>query len=302
VLPADPASEGQAAPDRPDAARDTTEPAEDTQHQDVGDGAAPPAEGTADAEVRQFRRPAPTILVLGPVEIVDAGGPVEPTKRNRLTELAAYLALNPGTDHVAIDAAVWPATRVSVNARNTAMSKLRRWLGKDSDGNDYLPRYQSDTGYRLRDEVTTDWHLWCDLLPEGAQQATTDDLEQVLALVRSRPFDGVRAHRYAWAENLRQTMISAIVDVAYELARRRLIEGRWRAAEQAVVVGLTVEPGMERLWRIRIMAAHASGNPAAEQEATDRLLAIVDELGGDLEEETEQLLQELRDGSASRAL
>ena len=50
------------------------------------------------------------------------------------------------------------------------------------------------------------------------------------------------------------------------------------------------------------MAAHASGNPAAEQEATDRLLAIVDELGGDLEEETEQLLQELRDGSASRAL
>jgi hypothetical protein len=90
-------------------------------------------------------------------------------------------------------------------------------------------------------------------------------------------------------------MTSAIVDASNELARRRLREGRWRAAEAAIVIGLSVEPGMERLWRARILAAHSSGNTAGVQEAVDRMLAIADELGGDLEDETEQLLSQLHD-------
>ena len=94
-------------------------------------------------------------------------------------------------------------------------------------------------------------------------------------------------------------MISAIVDASHELATRYLMEGRWRSAERAVVTGLTVEPGMERLWRTRILAAHSSGNPAAVQEAINRLLAITDELGGDLEPETEQLLADLRKPDAT---
>lgn len=59
------------------------------------------------------------------------------------------------------------------------------------------------------------------------------------------------ARRYAQAEAIKQEMISAILDVSYELARRRLLEARWRAAEAAVVLGLMVEPGMGRLWRAR---------------------------------------------------
>ena len=252
-------------------------------------GAAEPVNG----HTRQLPQRPPRVLVLGPVDVADARGTVEPSKRNRLTEFAAFLALNPGVDHAAVDAALWPATRVTHNTRNTAMSKLRRWLGVDSHGEDYLPRYQAEAGYQFSEQVKTDWHAWCDLLPQGPQLAPNESLEQALALVRGRPFDGVRTRRYAWAENAKQIMISAVVDAAYELARRRLMEGQWRAAEQAIVVGLTLEPGMERLWRVRIMAAHSSGNPAAEQEAVERLLAIVDELGGDLEPETEQLLDQL---------
>jgi len=255
---------------------------------------------TADGRLRPLPHRAPRIVVLGPVDVVDARGAVEPSKRNRLTELAAFLALNPGVDHAAIDAALWPGSRVGHNTRNTAMSKLRRWLGVDSDGEDHLPRYQAEAGYQLGEQVTTDWQAWCDLLPQGPQQAPTETLEQSLTLVSGRPFDGVGTRRYAWAENAKQMMVSAVVDAAYELARRRLMEGRWRAAEQAIVVGLTLEPGMERLWRIRIMAAHSSGNPAAEKEAIDRLLAIADELGGDLEPETERLLEQLRRPTTSR--
>ncbi len=239
----------------------------------------------------------PRLLVLGPVEVVNANGPVEPSKKSRLTELFAYLAFHPGSDFSVIDAAVWPGARTGPNTRNTAMSKLRRWLGTDEHGADYLPRHQAETGYRLGDQVETDWAVWCSLLPEGPLEASPEQLERALRLVRGRPFDGARTHRYAWAENLKQTMISAIVDASYELARKRLTEGRWRQAEQAIVVGLSLEPGMERLWRVRILAAHASGNPAAEREAINRMLSVTDDLGGDLEDETERLLRDLRDSS-----
>jgi hypothetical protein len=275
-------------------------PAGDAENQEPVE--EPPASDAAHnaTDVRTMPRPAPRILVLGRVIIENAAGTVEPTKRNRLTELAAFLALHPGCDHTSIDAAQWPGHRVSDNTRNTAMSKLRRWLGKTSGGEDYLPRYQAGTGYQLHDRVDSDWAQWQRLLPDASDAATTEDLEAALALVRGRPFDGVRARRYTWAETLEQHMTSAIVDASNELARRRLREGRWRAAEAAVVIGLSVEPGMERLWRARILAAHSSGNTAGVQEAVDRMLAIVDELGGDLEDETEQLLTQLHDNTKPR--
>lgn len=236
---------------------------------------------------------APQLLMLGPVQVVGATGVVEPTKQARLTELAAILALNPGCDHTTIDACYFPGLRVNDNARNTQISKLRRWLGKSAAGDDFLPRYQSTAGYRLHKEVTSDWDRWQELLPAGPSSASLDALEEALGLVRGRPFDGVRSRRYAWAESLKQQMISAIVDASYELARRRLLAGQWRAAEAAVVIGLSIEPGMERLWRTRILAAYAAGNIPALQEAVDRLLSIVDELGGDLEQSTEDLLTQL---------
>jgi len=175
------------------------------------------------------------------------------------------------------------------------VSVLRRFLGTAPDGQDYLPRHTAGSGYYLLDTVTTDWQQWCNLLPNGASGAPTERLEQALHLVRGRPFQGVKPRTYAWGETVMQEMIAAIVDVAHELGRRRLLEGRWREATQAAVTGLSVEPGMERLWRIRILAERAAGNTAAADDAVDRLLLTTDELGGDLEEATEQLLADLTD-------
>jgi nucleoid-associated protein YgaU/DNA-binding SARP family transcriptional activator len=249
------------------------------------------------AEVQNMPRPTPLIRVLGPVGVEHNLGSVEPSKRNRLLEYAAYLALNPGATHKAIDDAIWPARKKedNLNTRNTATSKLRSWMGKTPAGEDYLPRHQAGSGYAFLPAVRTDWDLWTDLLQDGPLRAPTECLEQALDLVRGRPFDGVHPRHYAWAEPIRQRMISEIVDASYELARRRLMEGHWRASEQAVVIGLTIEPALERLWRMRILAAHESRNGAAEQEAIDRMLAITDELGGDLEAETENLLAGLKD-------
>ena len=97
----------------------------------------------------------PTIRVLGPVDLQNAGGTVEPSKRARLLEYAAYLVLHPQATHSSIDDAIWPnrTSQDNLNTRNTATSKLRKWLGDNDEGEPYLPRHS----YSYLDEVTSDW-------------------------------------------------------------------------------------------------------------------------------------------------
>jgi len=244
--------------------------------------------------------PAPAtglrILVLGPPDVVGESGSVEPSKRARLLELAAYLVLHPHASSGAIDEAIWPDRRTedNTNTRNTATTKLRRWFGYDDEEREHLPRVAPGAGYAFADTVTSDVGLWDALIGGDPLNASTEHLEAALTLVRGVPFQGTRRNRYAWSEPIRQRLVSEIVDASYTLARRRLMEGRWRAAEAAVIVGLLVDPAQEALWRLRILAAHESRNPAAEAEAIDRLLAITENLEVDLEPETEQLLADLK--------
>lgn len=249
-----------------------------------------------EAEVALMPRRGPRILLLGNVEVVDAAGPVEPSKKPRLTELAAILSTFPGGDHTTIDSCYSPGKIVTDNARNTQMSKLRRWLGKTAEGDDFLPRYQADTGYRLHEQVTSDWQQWNLLIADSPATASTEALEAALKLVRGEPFSGVRARYYSWAESLKQQMICAIIDASYELARRRLMQGRWLAAEEAALIGLKLEPGVEALWRMRILATHERGNQDAEERVISQLLTLADEWGGELEAETEELLEQLKTG------
>lgn len=244
----------------------------------------------AEATIHQLH-PAPRILVLGPVHIEHLPEGVEAV--DKLVELITYIGLFPGGNHIAIDEAVAPGKQQTDNARNSRMTRARRMLGRDADGTDYLPRHTGPEGYRLNAAVTTDWQQWLNLLPNGPAGATTEDLEAALSLVRGRPFSGIKRRYFTWAERLMQEMISEVVDASWELGRRRLHEGRWQAAAAAAATGLDVEPGMERLARIQILAAHNGGNPDAARAAIERLLDVTDELGGDLEDATEQLIHEL---------
>lgn len=242
---------------------------------------------------------APRILVLGQVEMTGASGPVEPKKRGRLLELAAFLVLHPQVTAAAIDDAIWPDRRSddNLNTRNTATSKLRRWTGQDADGQDYLPRQRAGGGYGFVRAVTTDVDTWKQLLGDNPMEASTGNLQAALKLVRGIPFEGTSRGRYAWAEPVRQRLISQIVDAAWTLAKRHLMDGRWAAAEEAAVVGLGVEPAQENLWRLRILAAHRR-NPQAEAEAIDGLLTVTEQLECELEPETEHLLDTLKNPGA----
>ena len=65
---------------------------------------------------------------------------------------------------------------------------------------------------------------------------------------------------------------------------------------------LAVEPGDEQLWRMRILAAYARHNPAAVDEAINRLYAQLEALDTTPEDRTEEFLTELRKGTALTTL
>lgn len=245
--------------------------------------------------------PAPThpfLRLLGPVELESAQGSVDPPRMGRLTEYLAFLLLNPGATYPAIDEAMWPGRSAdrdanNHNTRGTATSRLRRWLGKNAQDEDYFPPYSN---YRISPEVQTDWHQFTDLVGDIAS-ASTENLERALDLVRGRPFKGVPVRRYAWAEMIRHRMVAAISDASYELGHRRLFASNWAGVEEAVSTGIEVDPGAERLWRLRILAAHQGGNQAAFQEAVERVETFSEELGIGLDPETEELLQALENAA-----
>ncbi|MFE5337659.1 LysM peptidoglycan-binding domain-containing protein [Isoptericola sp. NPDC056573] len=244
------------------------------------------------------REPAgasPRVRVLGAVSLEGADGPVDPAERPRLQELAAFLALRPGATAAEAGAALWPglAEAARAGALSTAVARLRRWLGPASDGGERLPRDASGGRLTLHD-VGSDLRSWETLVGDDVTSAATEDLERALELVRGAPFAGARPGRYAWAEPDRQRLSARVVDVACEAARRRVLEGRWRAAEQAVGVGLRAEPTHEALWRLRVLAAHESRDAASETAAVQGLLTATESLGGDLTPRTAQLLAALR--------
>ena len=242
----------------------------------------------------------PLVQVLGPVAVLHARGPLEADRRGQLTEIAAFLALHPGLDHTHLDEAKWPGSRTLEKTRNTALNKLRRWLGSNDSDQEYVP-YVDAGGYRLHAEVRSDWDLWQELLPEGPESASTEDLAAALELVKGQPFAGVKKRTYAWAERDKQDMISAIGDVAHELARRALLAGNATLARQAAAAGLQADPGAELLWRDALRAEWFAGDLAGLNSTADRLIDLASKLGDDLEPETDELLDELLSRTNLRA-
>jgi hypothetical protein len=91
-------------------------------------------------------------------------------------------------------------------------------------------------------------------------------------------------------------MISAIVDAAHELVRRALLDADAPLARSAAAVGLQADPGSELLWRDALRAEWLAGDLDGLTSTADRLTALADELGDDLEPDTVELLGELLHG------
>lgn len=241
---------------------------------------------------------APRVLMLGPVHLDGVTDRVEPTRRARLSELAAYLVLHPGSSAGQVDEAIWPerSGEDNGNTRNTTVSKLRRWVGEDPDGNPWLPKSEAGRAgrYGFTSAVGSDIDQWQALIGDNPAAVTTGALEKAYGLLRGVPFEGTPARRYAWAEPVRQALSAQIAEVCAELGERHLAAGRWRDAATVASFGQRTALGCERLWRIRIKAAAQSGLPRELDDVESQLREMQDRLGTDLEPPTEAALEEAR--------
>ncbi|WP_333733757.1 BTAD domain-containing putative transcriptional regulator [Streptomyces sp. IBSBF 3010] len=260
-----------------------------------------PAKASADdAHIDADGDSGPLVCVLGPVELRGARGSVASNRRTLALELTAWLAFHPGANSHQLDEVIAPSGRVTRATRNSRIGDVRKWLGTNPAApadTFYLPHMnqQPDKLYRL-DGVRCDWAEFERLVHESHRTDGADAqqlLREALTLVRGRPFAGIPARRYTWAEPLCQDMVSAIVDAADDLAARCLKMGDARGALWAVARGLDAAREMECLWRHRFRALAMLGQFDDLASEVRELDALVLDLGTSVEEATEELLRQL---------
>jgi DNA-binding SARP family transcriptional activator/LysM repeat protein len=220
------------------------------------------------------------IRVLGEVEALQRSDGREerlkPPKQKSL-EALTYLALREErVDREDLQAALWPAGDNSAKTFHNTIWAARKML--TDIGNPELFPEPAEGHYVLGDGVSTDYELFHELVAR-AEEAEDPDLAanllaEALTLVRGEPFTGV-GRGYSWAAPHAGLIVAQVVDAAEELGEIRLAAGDWRGAEWAARQGLLVFPCDERLYRLLMRAAHASGNIPAVHRAFDELAAVV---------------------------
>ncbi|WP_217698524.1 AfsR/SARP family transcriptional regulator, partial [Streptacidiphilus griseoplanus] len=248
-------------------------------------------------------RNAPRVRLLGPVDILGATGPVDVSGRGRLIEIGSYLALNPGSDQRALDLVLHPgavqgdpeAAGHAARELESAVDRLRHWLGQDGEGRVFLATDGSGA-HAFSPAVTCDWDDFRSLYRRGMRStspAADAALAHALALVRGAPFAEVTQGSYGWAEPFRQDMVAAVLDTAHELAARRLQHGDFRSAEAAAYRGLAVAPDAELLHRDLLYIYASAGAREQLVKAVNRLDSTSRHAARDLEPETVSLLRDL---------
>lgn len=241
--------------------------------------------------------PAPRVLVLGPPAVVNLPTRTGNDRERRHIELAAFLALNPGASSARLDEVIGRGRRVEPGRRYSTISRLRTWLGTDSEGRQYFPKPERHDEYRLAPEVRTDWDDFRDLAAEGLAKDPPDAerLRAALDLVRGRPFEGVQPGAYDWCEEAAITMVENVVDVAHALAIVRLAKGDYLGARHAAAVGLVADPTSELMVRDSIEAAARAGDLPEVERLADLIKRRVleDDEASDLEDETLAMLGDL---------
>jgi DNA-binding SARP family transcriptional activator len=233
--------------------------------------ATPPAAADPAAPPGAAPEHSVEICVLGPVRVNGTAEPFE--RRPKLTELVVYLALHPeGATSDAWATALWPDRRMPMSTLSNRLSETRLSLGYAPDGFAHLRKRGGR--YHLGPYVSTDWdrfqQLAADPDPAGWRAA--------LALVRGRPFEGLREVQWTLLEGVVPAIEAAVVELACRLAEHLLAARDPEGAEWAARRAMLSCPWDERLYRLVMRAADAAGNRAGV-EAALRQLACVLELG-----------------------
>ncbi len=201
--------------------------------------------------------PRVEVRVIGPFVVVGWSDPG--ARATQLAEILAYLVFH--RDRPVRGPALRLALRPEVDDEiteetlHTYVSMLRRAVGRDL----FPPATRE--GYRLSEEVTSDWARFAAMT---GPDASLSDLEQALGLVRGRPFSGVPEGSFRWvdAELLVSVIDAAVADVARRACSAFGAAGDTERASWAVRRGLACSPYDVSLWRLHLSLAEVRG-PAA---------------------------------------
>ncbi|MEU9148070.1 LysM peptidoglycan-binding domain-containing protein [Streptomyces sp. NPDC048349] len=235
------------------------------------------------------------IDVLGPLRITGSGISAHSP---RTTAVAAYIHLRPGRSADALCAAMDYANPWSTRTLHSRLSELRSAIGLHSDGQPLLPRPKTGAGYAFHPAVTSDWAQFQDLASRGLAAGPLhgiEDLEEAMALVRGKPFDG---RTLPWADPVIQDMLSRITDTAHTLARWHAdgVLPDLDAARRTVHKALDVEETSEVLYRDLLTIEWAAGNNAAVRRTVTRIQQIARTYDLTLEDATEDTITQVLSG------
>lgn len=233
----------------------------------------------------------PVVRLLGPIDLVGAGGQLPTRATRQCVEYCAWLLEHPGATAVAMADALC----VAEGTRRSNMSRLRSWLGEGTEGQPYLPEAYSGRIF-LDPLVSSDWHRLRLLVGVGVNRSASGALVGALELVRGAPLADAAPGQWYWAEELRTDMVSMIRDIGVQLARTALAEKDIDLARWAAARALAAAPGDELLMCERIRTEHRAGNPHEVERLVLQVQGRARSLGVDLTDDTVDLMQRVLEG------
>jgi hypothetical protein len=272
------------------------------------EGGMPLAELPVDAapaeQLDPGARMAAEVRLLGQVA-VQAPGAIDPDRAGLATEIVVYLASHPGGVHPnVLTGAIWPRG-VTPQVRQSALARVRDWLGADSAGRPNLVT-DADGRMKLGPQVRVDWQVFRSLVAHAAAAAKAGTakpqdesayLSRALELVSGQLLDGRDPGRYAWlaADPLEYEATARVADAGHRLADLRLAAGDAQGAMDAARAGLRLAFNDELLWRDLLTAANATGQEHVLRSVVGELSARVslDDVLPRMAPETEALIDEL---------
>jgi DNA-binding SARP family transcriptional activator len=261
-----------------------------------------------DREVTGSAGPAPSVSIRFLRRRPSIDWPGEPPRGSKAVELVHFLAAQEApVSRARLREALWPMNaddpfdERSLNTFRTAVSRARRALGCDAEGNPVLPKSRdgyyalAPTGWR------SDWRGLRTALRRAESASLAESIELLTAALdpveEGMPLSDLPPTGYGWAlAELQDPIIRDLVDAAELLAERALGAGDPDRVEYAARKGLAASPSREALWRARMQAAADTGDRDALKRAYEgvvRAARALDPLG-EPESETTLLYRSLQ--------
>lgn len=233
----------------------------------------------------------PTLMLLGPIQLLGAAGPPPTRSERSCIEYCAWMVEHPGATASQMAAALM----VAETTRRSNVSRLRGWLGTMEDGELYLPEAYTGRLY-LDATVSSDWQRLTALVSPGINRVPVSTLVSALRLVRGAPLADAAPGQWHWAEELRTDMACLIRDIGARVGEAALADSDLDLARWAASRALTASPGDETLVRLRLRTEHRAGNRPEVERIVLQLTRHARVLGIDLDDETVRAIQEAIEG------